>query len=105
MAFSTYAGYARRKVKKYIPLYNPSRSTTYNRGFFFTLFQIPATKLPVGRHTWEMVTEICDTEESELAITSCKKDKFTCKTGKCIPLSYRCDIYQVRGKKRENNQV
>ncbi len=75
-------------------------------GFFFhPLFQIPATKLPVGRHTWEMVTEICDTEESELAITSCKKDKFTCKTGKCIPLSYRCDIYQVRGEKRENNQV
>ncbi len=41
-----------------------------------------------------MVTEICDTETASVALTSCKKDKFTCKSGKCIPLTYRCDIYE-----------
>lgn len=58
--------------------------------------KIPATKLPVGRHTWSMETDVCDSDEAEVALTSCKKDKFTCKSGKCIPLSYRCDIYTVR---------
>ncbi len=59
----------------------------------FSTFQIPATKLPVGRHTWSLETDICDADEAEVALTSCKKGKFTCKSGKCIPLSYRCDIY------------
>ncbi|TRY72284.1 hypothetical protein TCAL_08599 [Tigriopus californicus] len=64
------------------------------------LKKTPPTKLPVGRNSWEMVSDICKGEDNggdgsiQLSLTSCKKDEFTCNTGKCIPLNYRCDLYE-----------
>ena len=57
--------------------------------------KIPAVKLPVGRNTWTVNTGICDNsgESISASLTPCKNNQFTCNSGKCTDLEYRCDIY------------
>ena len=56
--------------------------------------QIPSTKLPIGRNSWDLKSEICsgeieDPSEAEFTISSCGKNQFTCNDGKCKPLDDR----------------
>lgn len=57
------------------------------------LLQVPLGKLPFGRSSWEVNSRTCDISSddgaTQLSLTSCKKNEFTCDTGKCISLDFR----------------
>ena len=51
---------------------------------------------PVGKHTWQFKTDDCSNKDqpTELLITSCGLDQYTCKDGTCIDVSKKCD-YEI----------
>ena len=54
-------------------------------------------KIPIGSHYWEFKSDgtFCNEKsghKAKLTFSQCYLDKFTCKSGHCIPLDYRCNF-------------
>ena len=54
-------------------------------------------KIPIGSHYWESKNDgaFCNEKsghKAKLTFSQCYLNKFTCKSGHCIPLDYRCNF-------------
>ena len=54
-------------------------------------------KIPIGSHYWEFKSDgtFCNEKsghKAKLTFSQCYLNKFTCKSGHCIPLDYRCNF-------------
>lgn len=68
--------------------------TTTNATLLRTVY-VSKGKYPVGRHTWEVVTELCTKTEGEhvlLSLAPCPDHLFTCNSGNCIQSHLRCNL-------------
>lgn len=46
---------------------------------------------PLGRHTWDVSGDLCPDGSTDILLTACDKDKFTCDDGACYEKAQRCD--------------
>ena len=65
-----------------------------NRRYHDAFASLSARPYPVGGYVW-MVTRnrfpIEDGDSTELILTRCKEDQFTCDLGTCVSLDHQCD--------------
>lgn len=71
-----------------------SESNSYILGWrnktFATLESRSPLINPIGRNIWR---DVSNEKSFELLISKCNKNQFSCASGKCIPLSERCDNF------------
>lgn len=46
---------------------------------------------PLGRHPWRVSGDLCPNDLTDLLLTACDVDKFTCDDGACYEKAQRCD--------------
>lgn len=47
---------------------------------------------PIGKNNWKIDEESCQQESTDLILTYCNTNEFTCSDGSCIPLNKRCNL-------------
>lgn len=52
---------------------------------------IRLNEYPLGRHTWNVAGDLCPEGETDILMTTCPEDMFTCNDGTCYEKPQRCD--------------
>ncbi|KAK7072231.1 hypothetical protein SK128_020363 [Halocaridina rubra] len=57
-----------------------------------TMKQIAADSYPFGLHVWNITGDQCPSTTTELLLTACRANQYTCNDGTCIRKMQRCDM-------------